>query len=461
MLLYFLLLFQSVDFRPGIGAEIGGHNVAVFQAMVDMVSPGGEIELPEADVYFEFGMVSRIYLPQALTIRGAGEFKTILRFGPESPTSTFHAFYLDGDGDYKFADLTIRGPTDPGPNGPDNTLTYGIYCDAFEVGTLHLENVTISGKFNAPLTGNKNFKPGPWWWTLKNVDITGDMTAVSMYGSFPSNDLGLTIIDSVIHDVGYPGETPTAQGRGALAYTHGHVSFVAINSQFHGNRRWGNQHNGAADPDLRARQILYDRCTFFDVRVAVLASDLGHTVMRDCSIDAIYQGVNVRDHTDIIRTKITAPSVAVNLYGVNKPLRVLVDRCEFDGGVGVVAGGDGAKWVVRDTDIIITTPNSYGIRSDHTTSPTVCVVGGSITSLTNSQVAIYPRRGFWSIQGTDIVGSYIYGGIFSEPTTERVEVIGAFFDTPGKPAIVMNHGDWRLERVRTSVATLKPDHGTW
>jgi hypothetical protein len=124
--------------------------------------PAGTIEI---DVPNNGSSASSTFkVKRNLQIVGADRRLSKLKFGPEAPTYDYSGFYVGPNTWVSFKNLTIEGPSDPGPEGKFNRMTYAILQTGMGYnstggkvyntpGELRLEGVTIAGEYSGRARG--------------------------------------------------------------------------------------------------------------------------------------------------------------------------------------------------------------------------------------------------------------------------------------------------------------------
>lgn len=452
-----------VALTPGFDSAAGEANRAAIQAALDNAPDRSTIGIPQGHWYCHMGNSPAIEVNKNVVFEFSGGPRlSSLKFGPESPGDPYYGFRLHPiDADIIFRNGAVDGPTDPGvieADGEPAVITKGIYADAFEVGRFRLENMRLGGKWRNAADGNKNREDGWWHWEIIDCDISARMNGVSLFCSHDSNQVSCHIENSYFHDCGNVPADLSTQGRGAFLYFSPSVSVSAKNCRFERNYRWSIQHNSSGGSSKAPAYIRYEDCVWDDVRVCLLPSDLGPTVIDNPNGRFHYQGFMVRHDTRILGGQLYGGQLGVNHYETDRPMSVRVVGTQFHDMLAVNCGGNGARWNLDGITVVNNTRNmSSLITNVPAMAPRVSITNSRLENHVGSVGAhIFARNGYWHIGRNDFVGSCLYSGVLGDGNLQEAVVERNRFDMPGEKAIRDDAGKWEIAGNSYTGGTIQP-----
>jgi hypothetical protein len=173
----------------GAVPDDGADDLPAFAAATSAAQARGvALEVPPGkfDLVYRPGTPNMIPVAAGrLKVVGAGRGLTVLQFGPERPTGegTLNVWAIADGCDAEFTDLTIVGPTDPGPDGSKNAITNAFHVpDATLPGSLRLERVEVLGNLFESIEVEAGAGLAPYLCELRDCYLTNASQNIAFFG---------------------------------------------------------------------------------------------------------------------------------------------------------------------------------------------------------------------------------------------------------------------------------------
>jgi hypothetical protein len=375
---------------------------SAMAAKVAVLLPAATIEIDVPNLGSSAS--STLKIKRDLQIIGADRRLSKLKFGPESPAYDYSAFYAGPNTVVSFKNCIIEGPSDPGPKGKFNRLTYAILQSGMSYtasggkvydtpGELRLENVGIAGKWYTSIQGAHGDVP----LVLINCDITGYTQCVTWSASFNFGKR-LYAQNTYFHDAGLP-------GKGHLIYLSPSVSFEIDRCRFAGNYRYAIHHYGSAN--LTPKFARLSNSTFeASCADGIETTNTGLTEISNCTFNNTRRGVALKGNTNIQDSTFNS-STGVTTYDNHASVQVNISRCKFNSvAVAVLTSiWPDCVWNISDCDFTGQGTDSIGIAN------------GALHTQINVNKCRFNgdwKRGLVAAAGTYSVSDCMFEGSYSE-----------------------------------------------
>jgi hypothetical protein len=341
-------------------------NYTAMKACIDAaVAANSSVLLPAATIEIDVpnngsAASSTFKIKRNLSVVGADRRLSRLKFGPEAPTYDYSGFYVLPNTWVSFKNCTIEGPSDPGPKGKFNRLTYAILQTGMSYGAsgakvydtpgeLRLEGVNIAGEWYTSIQGAHGDVP----LVLIDCDITGYTQCVTWSATFNFGKR-LYAKNTYFHDAGLP-------GKGHLVYISPCVSFEIDNCRFGGNYRYAIHHYGSGR--LRPKFARLSNSKFESTCAdGIETANAGLTEITNCTFDNKRRAVSFKGNTTIQGCTFNNGSIATT-YDIHSNVKITISGSKFNGGGVITSVWRDCTWNISDCDFIGTGAHSIGVAN--------------------------------------------------------------------------------------------------
>lgn len=441
-------------------------NYSAMKACIDsamaakepVVLPAGTIEI---DVPNKGSLeTSALRITSDLKITGDGKDSTTLKFGPDSPTYRYSAFYVGPKTDVFFKGFTIEGPSDPGPNGEFNAGTCGIRQVGSSQGPsgtvndnpgrIRLKKFAIAGEFYTGIMGDH----GDVSLELTKCDITAYVQCVAWFASFNAGK-SLIATKTRFHDAGLGADLEDPV-KGHLVYLSPCVSFDIENCTFAGNLRYAIHHYGSSL--LSPKFVRLVNCEFeASCADGIETTNTGLTEISNCSFDNKRRGVSLKGDTSIQDSTFNS-STGVTTYDIHSGVQVSITRCAFSSGAVAVltSAWQNCEWKITDCDFVGKGSASIGVANG---------ARGTQSTIENCRFTgdwkrgIYAAAGRYLVTSCNFAGNYGDGAVIYDDTEGVVELLnvdGCSFENTGRSVWALNGASGKVVGGGNFFATRQP-----
>jgi hypothetical protein len=397
----------------GQSAEVRAANYTAMKACIDSAMTANEsISLPDGTIEIDVPRIgsleaSSLRITKNLKMTGHGQNASKLKFGPESPTYRYSAFYVGPNTDVYFKGFTIEGPTNPGPNGEFNAVTCGIrqvgsssnpsgtvYSNP---GRIRLQKIAIAGDFYVGIMGDH----GDVSLELTKCDITAFVQCVAWFASF-NNGKSLRATKTRFHDAGLGADLEDPI-KGHLVYLSPPVSFDINNCRFAGNLRYAIHHYGSSS---NPTQYAILQNSTFEATCAdgIQTTDAGSTQIINCVFNNSRRGVALKGDTTIQGCTFNS-STGVTTYDIHSGVRVNISGSKFNGGGVITSVWRDCEWRITECEFVGKGSGSIAIANG---------AAGTQVHVDNCRFSGDSRRGIVAAAGSYFVTGCSFEGSFSE-----------------------------------------------
>lgn len=340
------ILPASFGVVTGVQAAAGrrANYARMVQAIAAATSTNKLLRFPAGVIEVEVpgGQLKAFRLKGGLTLTGAGTDSTSsLRFYPDSPTFAYYGFALDPRASLSLKDVSIVGPTNPGPNGALNKITNAINQSG-QQGTAYnlpyfvrLERVRIEGEWYVAIQGGSG--DGPL--ELIDCDITGYTQCVAWQATYNGGKTFLAR-NTRFHDAGIP-------GKGHLIYLSKPVSMDIDNCTFAGNHRLAIHHYGSGT--IQPAKAILQNSTFENTCAnGIETANVAQTKIINCRFNVQDRAINLTGNALIEDCQFNGCSI--NTYDDHSNVTVNINRCKFTNGAVITSVWKGCTWNITDCE---------------------------------------------------------------------------------------------------------------
>jgi hypothetical protein len=397
----------------GQSAEVRAANYTAMKACIDSAMTANEsISLPDGTIEIDVPRIgsleaSSLRITKNLKMTGHGQNASKLKFGPESPTYRYSAFYVGPNTDVYFKGFTIEGPTNPGPNGEFNAVTCGIrqvgsssnpsgtvYSNP---GRIRLQKIAIAGDFYVGIMGDH----GDVSLELTKCDITAFVQCVAWFASF-NNGKSLRATKTRFHDAGLGADLEDPI-KGHLVYLSPPVSFDINNCRFAGNLRYAIHHYGSSS---NPTQYAILQNSTFEATCAdgIQTTDAGSTQIINCVFNNSRRGVALKGDTTIQGCTFNS-STGVTTYDIHSGVRVNISGSKFNGGGVITSVWRDCEWRITECEFVGKGSGSIAIANGAV---------GTQVHVDNCRFSGTWRRGIRISGGSYFVTNCSFAGTYAE-----------------------------------------------
>jgi hypothetical protein len=383
-----------------------------------------------------------------LQVLGVGPQLSKIKFGPESPPYEYSGFYVGPNTFVLFKDCTIAGPSNPGPNGENNRLTYAILQTGQSgprydtPGELRLHNVDVTGEWYTGIQGAH----GDTLLELVDCDITGYTQAVHLSASY-NYGKRLHARNTYFHDAGFV-------GKGHLLYLSPPVSFDIDNCRFGGNYRYAIHHygSGALRPQyaILKNSLLESTC-----KDGIETTNTGLTQIINTVFNNRGRGVALKGDT-LIQGCTFNPGSSLNTYDVHSNVTISIYQTRFNSAGITTSSWPNCVWNISGCDF-----SGTGSLS--------AISSGALGSqfyIDNCRFTGSWRRGIMAMAGRYFVsncsfqGTFLEGAIiYDDPTavSAQVDVKNSTFSGTGPSIYAKNGASGKVTGSSNTFAGRQPE----
>lgn len=389
----------------GQPAAVKAANHAAMKACLQAAQTSSQaVILPAAVIEIDVpnngnSAASTLKISRDLQVIGTDPMLSKLKFGPESPTYDYSGFYVGPSTNILFQDCIIEGPSNPGPNGEYNRLTYAILQTGQSgtrydtPGELRLHNVKIKGEWYTSMQGAH----GDALLELLDCDITGFTQCIQWSATY-NYGKRLHATNTYFHDAGLP-------GKGHLIYASPPVSFDIENCRFGGNFRYAIHHYGSGT--LRPQYaILRDSVLENTCSDGIETTNTGFTQIINTIFNNSGRGVILKGDTAVLGCTFNCMT-GVTTYDNHSNVHVSITHCTFrTPSVAVITSvWPNCTWDISDSDFAGGGTGGSCVSSG---APGVQV------SLRNCRFTGSWKRGLYASAGTYDVSGCTFQGTFGD-----------------------------------------------
>jgi hypothetical protein len=430
---------------------------AMKAALDEAMRSGGSVLLPAATIEIDVpnqgsSASSTLKINRSIQIIGTDRNLSKIKFGPESPSYDYSGFYVGPGTFVSFRNCTLEGPSDPGPNGKLNRLTYAILQSGMTYGPgkvqvyntpgeLRLEQVTIAGEWFTSIQGAH----GDVALVLIDSDITGYTQCVAWSATF---NLGKRLYakNTYFHDAGLP-------GKGHLIYLSPVVSFEIDGCRFAGNYRFAIHHYGSGQSAPKFAKLLNSR---FESSCAdgIETTNTGVTEIRNCIFENKRRAVALKGDTTIENCTFRGPIVTT--YDRHSGVRINIKHSKFFGGGVITSVWPDCVWNISDCDFIGQGPGNIAIANG---------APGTQIRVDNCRFSGHFRRGIVAASGSYFVSNSSFDGTYGEAaiiyddtsgSVEKVRVDNSSFATNGRSIWAKNGASGKVSGIGNHFGASQP-----
>lgn len=419
----------------GQSEAVRAANFTAMKACIDgAAATGASVLLPANTIEIDVpnngsSAASTFKIKRSLKIVGADRRLSKLKFGPEAPTYDYSGFYVGPNTWVSFKNCTIEGPSDPGPKGKFNRLTYAILQTGMSYGSsgakiydtpgeLRLENVAIEGEWFTSIQGAHGDVP----LVLIDCDITGYTQCVTWSATFNSGKR-LYAKNTYFHDAGLP-------RKGHLVYISPCVSFEIDSCRFGGTFRFAIHHYGSGR--LSPKFARLTNCKFESTCAeGIETTNAGFTEIINCTFDTKRRAVALKGDTTIKDCTFNN-GTGVNTYDIYSNVRINIIRCKFNGGGIVTSVWRDCTWNISDCDFVGRGAHSIGVANG---APGTQIHIDKCRFSGELRRGIVAAGGSYSVTNCSFQGSYSEAAVIYDDTSgdvEQLSVENCSFDTTGR-----------------------------